>query len=219
MVDRLEIKYSNQTYRVDASRDALEEERKESQDEEGDGQPNDDKFGSLRDGQDLQRLFEKNQLWNRNIQIKVEDIDKIKVLGLNLKTEPSLLKIRIFLYDGAVIPTAIVSVSRSLAFQIRGLKNAAFVDVNMLTKGTVLSVTVPKDENQIDEEITKITGVPREKTLSRTFKMLISKRNWLQKFGLQDPVSKKINNEIIWVYITTIALMTLLSFGVLYLLT
>ena len=218
MVDRVENRFEQpHLYRVDGTRDALEEERsKDGNEGEDEGEP--DNFDKLRDSDDLRSLFNKAHLWQRNIEVKVEDIDKIKVLGVNLKTDPSLLKIRIFLYDGQVIPTAFLSISRELGFKVRSLKDTAFIDVNVLTKERVLRITMPKDESQLDEEITKITGTVKEKTFSQTFKRLISKKSWFERLGVQAPVSKKVNNEIVWVYITVIALITVLSFGIMYLL-
>jgi hypothetical protein len=217
MVDKLDhLKYENQVYRVDAARDALEEEREESQGEDGE-EGKSDNFDKLKDGKELQSLFNKSHLWQRNIAIKTEDIDKIKLIALNINTEPSLLKIRVFLFDGTTIPTAFLSVSRSLALKLRSSKSQ-FIEVNWLTREPVLRVTVPKNERDIDEEITKITHAPKEHTLSQTLKMFVSKKSWLQKLGLQDPVSMQINNEILWVYITIVALISVLSFGVLYML-
>lgn len=215
MVDRID-KIKPDVYRVEETQDPLEEQRKQQeheQTEEEDG----DNFDRLAHKTDWQILFDKTNLWKRNVEVKVEDIDRIQFLGLNFKTNPSLLKIRVFLYDGQVINTAFLSVSRSLALKLRERKKSATIDVNLLTSDPVLHLTIPTDEEQVDEEITRITGGPREKSFSKSFKRLISKKTWMQKLGIQDPVSHGINREILGIYVTVLVVISAISFGILFL--
>lgn len=213
MVDQINKIHDN-AFRVHEAKDSTEEEEQRPSNEEADGEP--DVFDSLANKTNWKILFDKSNLWDRNVEVKIEDIDRIKLLGINLKTNPALLKLRVFLFDGEIINTAFLSVSRSLGLKIKNSKDAS-INVNDLTNERSLWLTLPTDENLLDEEITRITSIPKEVTLSQTFRMLISKRNWMQRFGIQDPVSRRTNMEILWIYVTVVLLIAFGVFTVLYL--
>lgn len=209
MVDHIP-KITDQSFRVHEAKDSTDDEGKKQQDQQDDDQQSDN-FDKLSNKTDWSVLFDQHKLWDRNIEVKVEDIDRIKYLGLNIRSNPALLKIRVFLYDGNVINTAFLSISRSLGLTLKNNLKGSFIDVNQITADTILRLTVPKDEELVDEEITRITE-SKEKTFSRTFKILISKKTWMEKLGIQDPVSKRINNEILWIYLTVFIVVSALAF-------
>lgn len=215
MVDRIE-KVGREGYRVDEARDSTDDQSGNAgTEDQGEGET--DNFKKLANKTDWNVLFDKKDLWRRNVEVKVEDIDKVKLLGVNLKTNPALLKIRIFLYDSTVINTAFLAVSRDVALKFKGASSAS-IDINQLTKESSLWLTMPLNEADVDEEITRITATPKERTFSTTLKLLISKKTWLEKLGIQDPVSKSINREIMGVYITVVTLISAVTFAIVYLL-
>lgn len=215
MVDRIE-KLNPDPYRIQESKDATDDNSGNKQDAESDNDA--DNFDKLNNKTDWQILFDKTDLWKQNTQVKLEDIDKIKLLGVNFKTNPALLNVRVFLFDGNVISSAYLSVPRELALKIKNMPKLSHLDVNMLTRESSLWLTTPKEGIVVDDEITKISHEQHEKTFSQTFKRLISRKNLVQRLGMQDPVSKRVNNEIIWIYLTALVVISAILFGVGYLL-
>ena len=216
MVDRVEKTGAN-PYRVDETKEALDDEGSNNQDQGDENEGDADNFDKLNKKTNWKSLFDKSDLWQRNVEVKIEEIDRIKFLGINLNTNPALLKIRVFMYDGAEIHTAFMAISRVQAMQLKNFNSSAHIDVNLLTTEASLWLTIPHDEAAVDKEITKITkGLPKEWTFSQTFRMLVSRKTWIERLGIQDPVSKRINNEIVWVYLTSLTVASTIFFAVVY---
>lgn len=217
MVDRIEKIFPDR-YRIEGARDALEDQGKQQNgDDEGDEAGSKDSFDKLSDRTDWNILFDQEALWQQNLQIPVEDVATVQFLGINLKTDPSLLKIRIVGRDGKVVPAAYLSVSRYQGLQLKNENKLAILDVKKLTKERVLWLTIPRDEKKVNEEITRLTRQPKEKTFSQTFKHFISRKTWMQRFGVQDPVSKRLNSEILSIYIILLILVSAAGFILIYL--
>lgn len=216
MVDRIE-KMSPDRYRIEGARDALEDEGKNGGDDEGDEAGGKDSFDKLSDRTDWNILFDQEGLWQQNRQVAVEDVATIQFLGINLKTDPSLLKVRVVGRDGQVIPTAYLSVSRYQGLQLKNSEKLAILDVKKLTKERVLWITVPRDEKKLNDEITRLTRQPKERTFSQTFKNFISRKTWLQRLGIQDPVSQRLNSEILSIYVIFLVLLSAAGFILAYL--
>lgn len=215
MADRIDkFDPSAGVYRVDATRDSLEEEKQNQSGEEG--EENQDSFDKLSEKTDWNLLFEKQNLWKKNIKIPVEDIASIKFLGVNIKTDPSLLNIRIALNDGQVLTQAFLPMARMQGFKFKSTPRLSELDVRQITAGPVLNVTIPADEEELNKEITKITLKPKagEVTFSQRVKNLIHRKSLIQKIGLQDPVSKNVNNEIVGIYVTILVVVVVVIFGI-----
>jgi len=218
MVDRVHNKFDpTSLQRVNAARDALEEEKDKGGQDEEDGEGKEDGFDALAEKKNWQVLFDKNSLWKRNIELKVDEIQSVKILGVNIQSDPSLVKMRVFMKDGSDVNTAFMSVSRSVAIKLKGEQRATITDLSLLTKDLSLRVTIPQDEKRVDEEITRITKAAKEVTLSETMKSFISNKTWLERLGFRDPVTKSINTEIIWIYLTIVGVISVLVVGVSYL--
>lgn len=205
---------------VEKTKDALEHQgRGGGQEEEAfEQKEKEDRFGK-RSGKDhLEAIFDKKNAWQKNVDVKVEDVDRVKFLGVNYKTDPSLLKIRIFLFDGSVIDTAFILIARPLALKLKNLTTSAFIDVNMLTRESLLKVIVPTDEAHADDEITRVTYGDSEKSLSKKLKDFIGKRTWAEKMGLKDSLNGEVRLEILAIYATVLLLGLFFVFGGLYLL-
>ncbi len=215
MADRIDKFDPNAgTYRVDATRDSLEEEKQNQGGEDGD--ENQDSFDKISEKTDWNLLFEQQNLWKKNIKIAIEDIASIKFLGINIKTDPSLLNIRIVMSNGEVLTQAFLPIARMQGFKFKSTPRLQEIDVRQITAGSVLNVTIPANEEEFNKEITKITRKPQAKevTFSQRVKNLIHKKSWVQKIGLQDPVSKSVNNEIVGIYVTIIVVVITVMFGI-----
>lgn len=215
MADRIDkIDPNVGAYRVQETRDALEEEKQKQQDEEGE-QDQRDSFDKLSEKTDWRLLFEQQNLWKKNIEIPVEEVATIKFLGINLKTDPSLLNIRIAFHDGHVISQAFLPISRTLGFKFKNVPRLADINIKHITMNSVMKVAIPVDEASLSKEITKITQKPKkEVTFSQRVKNLIQRKSFIQKIGLQDPVSKNVNNEIIGVYATLVVAIVAIIFTI-----
>lgn len=218
MVDQINrITPEPNVYRVDETRDALEEETDKGEQPGEEGQESDN-FNQMMDESDWKDLFGKSKLWQKDIQVKVDEINRIKLLGVNIKSNPAVLKVRLFFYDGNVIETAFLKIPRAVALKFRDIKSASFIDVNQLTKDPVIRVSVPKNTFQVDEEITRITGAAKEKSLSQRLKGFVAKKKLSGRLGILDPLSKHLDNEVLWIYVTIVVVISAITFGLIYLL-
>lgn len=211
MVDRVYNKYGEtQLYRVDATRDSLEEEKGKENPEEGEGEGKPSEFANIKK-KDWQQLVDKNHLWKRNLTLKTEEVRAVKILGLNLKSDPSLIKLRIFLNDGREINTAFMSLERSRALKLQTGHESSVTDLKLLTSDQILRVTIPQDEQRVDDEITRVTKP--EVTLSETIKSLVARRSLLSALGVVDLKTNQVNKEILGIYITAAAVLTVIVFA------
>lgn len=214
MVDRVDKIRFPEVRRVNASEDALEDRKRRGRDNDG---PEDDEdgFNLISDRTDWQILFDQPHLWQQNLELMVDEIRALSFLGVNLKTDPSLLKVRAELHDGSIYDEAYLSVPRSFGMQIKVLSRYSAIPLGKLTSGKSIWLTVPKDKAAVREEITRVTSV--EKSFSRTFKRYLSHKTWLQRLAIQDPVSRRYNVEIIGIYIILFVIFGLFVFGLFYL--
>lgn len=215
MADRIDKFDPNAgVYRVQETRDSLEEEQQNQGDDEGD--ENRDSFDRLSEKTDWNLLFEQQNLWKKNIEIPVEEIASIKFLGVNIKTDPSLLNIRVALNDGQVLTQAFLPIARMEGFKFKSTPRLSDLNIKQITSGAILNVTIPANEEELNKEITKITRKPKtgEVTFSQRMKNLIHRKSLIQKIGLQDPVSKSVNNEIVGIYVTILVVVITVIFGI-----
>lgn len=215
MADRIDKFDPNAgVYRVQETRDSLEEEQQNQGGDEGD--ENRDSFDRLSEKTDWNLLFEQQNLWKKNIEIPVEEIASIKFLGINIKTDPSLLNIRVALNDGQVLTQAFLPIARMQGFKFKSTPRLSDLNIKQITSGPILNVTTPVDEDELNKEITKITRKPKtgEVTFSQRMKNLIHRKSLIQKIGLQDPVSKSVNNEIVGIYVTILVVVITVIFGI-----
>jgi hypothetical protein len=184
---------------------------------EGDGEEKGDAYDKLSEKTDWNILFDKSHLWQQSIDVPIEDVQELKFISVNLKTDPCLLQIRVKLKDGTSYDPAFLSMSRTAGFKLKNQPRLSHLPVGQIVRGRILTLTVPKDEGRVREEITRVTRDPRERTVSYTFKRLVSRRSLLHRLGLRDPVSQRINSEIVWIYLTIGIVVAAFVFGVYYL--
>ena len=214
MVDRVDKIRFPEVRRVNPSDDALEDRNRRGQGQEA-AEEDEDGFNLISDRTDWQILFDQPHLWQQGLELMVDEIRALSFLGVNLKTDPSLLKVRAELLDGSIYQEAYLSVPRSFGMQIKILPRFSPIPLGKLTAGKSIWLTVPKDVAAVREEITRVTRV--EKSFSRTFKRYLSHKSWLQRLAIQDPVSRRYNSEIIGIYTILFVIFGLFVFGLFYL--
>lgn len=215
MVNRIEPVRPSETPgidRVDADGGRSGQEQPEADTEE-----KGDAYDKLSEKTDWNILFDKSHLWQQSVDVPVEDILELKFVTVNLKTDPCLLQLKASLKDGSTYDPAFLSMSRASGLKLKNLPRGSRLPVGQVTRSRVLTLTVPKDEGRVREEITRVTRNPRERTVSYTLKRIVSRRSWLHRLGVRDPVSQRINAEIVWIYLTVLVLLAAFVFGISYL--
>lgn len=116
-----------------------------------------DAYDALHEKTDWHLLFEKSRLWKQNIQIGRDEIADVLFQKINLKTDPSLLRVDIVLKDGATISPAFVSISRGVGFKIKNLKPGEAIPRDIILKDNFLRITIPADPKLfVQEETTQV---------------------------------------------------------------
>src|SRR5687768_4657187 len=104
MAERIDKKGQYEYLRVDSSAETDKDRSQSGQEEDRDSGK--DQFQKLQDKTDWNIFLDKSHLWKKNIQINTEEIDAVIFRKLNLKTDPSLLRVDINLADGGSISPA-----------------------------------------------------------------------------------------------------------------
>ncbi len=128
------------------------ESDKDKESSQGDAQEeHSDHFEAFGERTDWNILFDKSKLWKRNIQVLKEEIQKLIFRKINLKTDPSLLRLDIELIGGEIITPAFVAISRMNAFRIKHLKNGDIIPPDFLIKDGTLTVNIPTNPKLFEE--------------------------------------------------------------------
>lgn len=203
MVERINKISGPDHIRVDESKDATEDDGRKDQggEEEGEGAPpRGDAFDHLRDKTDWKILSEKARSQQKRIEVAIDDVAEMKFLHINLKTNPSLLNLKVRLKDGTSYPSAYFSIARHVALPFQHYQVNARIEAVDLTEANTVTFFVPDVRTDFRDEETRVTHVA-EKTFSQTVKMLVRK-TLLQKIGVQDSETRHANPEIVWAYVT-----------------
>lgn len=216
MVDRISKVSSPDHIRVDESKDATEDEGRqggggvEEGDEEEGLSSSRDGFDRLRDKTDWNVLLEHPRSQQKRVEVAVDDVAELKFLHINLKTNPSLINLKVKLKDGTVFSSAYFSIARHAAVPFQNSRYDSEVDPSDLTEGQVLTFFVPDVRSDFADEVTRVE--PAERTFSQTIKLLV-KKTLLQKIGVQDPETRHANPEIVWAYVTAAVVAASLAFA------
>lgn len=139
MVDRIDkIDGVENYWKLDSSSETDKEKSHQEQDSQ-----KKDAFDSLGEKTDWKALFDKSKLWNHNIQLGRDETKQVLFRKLNLKTDPSLLKVDVELNGGETISPAFLSVSRSIGLQMKDFKNGEAIPLNLIFQGDLLRLTIP----------------------------------------------------------------------------
>ena len=77
---------------------------------------------------------------------------------MNLKTDPSLLRIDIFLKGGEEISPAFLSISRILGLKMKSFNSGDEIPLNLLLVDNVLRITIPANPEIFLKEEINIMG-------------------------------------------------------------
>lgn len=170
--------------------------------EQGQQETGKDAFASLSEKTDWKLFFGKNQLWKKNIQVQKEEIENIIFKKINLKTDPSLLRIDVELTGGEKISPAFLAVPRALGLQLKNLKPGDLIQEKYLMKDNTLRLTVPTNPKWFTEAEKKQKAIPKA-PVDESDEATV-KRNKMSRLGnllaLRDPQTHQIRLETVLVY-------------------
>lgn len=203
-IERIDKTDIPEYWQVAASTEA-HKDKKQNQEESAS-----DHFEALGEKTDWQLLLNKSQLWKKNIQVLKEEIRQVLFRKVNLKTDPSLLRVDIELVNGDVISPAFLLVSRLDAFKIKRLKSGDAIPENFLYRNGALNITIPSDPKLFGDGTVKTTPEPkrsgnklttsesatenRDHAMEATVKSSIDYKKWLQT--LKQPIT----TEMLFIY-------------------
>lgn len=206
MVERIpQIKPVNPA-RVDEAKEAMddEEERRQGGGEDEGG----DEFEKRLDKTDWRLWLDKQGEQLVRMTVPVNDVAQITFNKVNLKTNPSLLNLRVVLRDGAVYRTALMSLARHQAMSFQGMTSGTLLKATELAPSGDLELLIPEHTS---EEITRLTKT--ERTFSQTLKTGIRK-TWMQILGVRDPDTNQTYEEVAWVYVIAFTVIGAIVFGI-----
>ena|SRR3990167_8624927 len=173
-----------------------------------------DAFQALGEKTDWELLFDKSRLWKRGIQVAKDEIEKVIFRKINLKTDPSLLRVDVELKGGETISPAFVSIYRAVGLKIKNIRSGDRVPEEYLLNNNILYITVPsnpklfiEEEKRIGEESKKTFADDGEATVKKTRPAGGKGLAGLIPPGIIDPQTNRLRPEMLLVY--GVALLTL----------
>lgn len=212
MVDRID-----KTERADYWKISSTAETHKDKEQQGESQGK-DAFASLSEKTNWKLLFDKSQLWKRNIQISQDEIQQIIFKKINLKTDPSLLRVDVHLKNGEKISPAFLAVSRHTGLKLKNLNPFDPIPTTyemLLMPEKTLRITIPTNPQMFAEEEKRVDENQKIPPLIEdlTVKNNPSSQKGGTFFGLINPRTHKIRMEMLIVYGVILLTMTLLIGG------
>lgn len=150
-IERIDKTYGPADHaRIDASAESQKDREQKDQEEK-------DSFQNPQDKTDWHLLFEKSKLWKRNVLIEKEEVKAIYFGKINLKTDPSLVRVDIRLANGEMINPGFVSVSRALGLKIKNLKSGDTIPFDTVGFDGKLRVVIPNNPEIFREPVKPAT--------------------------------------------------------------
>lgn len=194
--------------------------------EQGQEEGKRDAFAALSEKTDWQNLFEdKTQAWNRNVQVMQEEIDQIIFIKINLKTDPSLLRVDVELKGGETISPAFLAISRAVGLKIKNLKPGEAIPEEYILQNNILRIIVPTNPKLFRErenQAARKTKAPPKKVAESTEATEATVKHkkaagWSKTLALKDPKTNQIRLEILAGYGIAFLVLLLLIGGFLIL--
>lgn len=233
MVDRIQKPSDTEYLRVEAS--AESEDRGGQDEEEQEEESSTDEFSSFHEKTDWQVLFDKSKLWKKNIALSQDEIEQVIFRKVNLKTDPSLLRVDIVLSDGEVIAPAFMAISRMQGLQVKSIPSGQEIPLNKIFVGHTINITIPTNPELFQEKTPSAIKTSTKKTPSpsptppqtpaknlddtddtvteSTLTSLNPRLNWKDILKPVDPENQKIRLEIVSIYALIAVLLTLIVFA------
>jgi hypothetical protein len=220
MAERIDKTGQYEYLRVDSSA-ASDKDRGQSGEEE-DRDSGKDQFQKFQDKTDWNVFLDKSQLWKQNIEIDIQDIESVIFKNINLKTDPSLLRVDVILTDGGSISPAFIPISRVLALKMKDLKPGEKIPEEFIVKDNVLRITIPTNpEMLVPEAGTRPQQMPSfgDDTDKTVINPPLSwyNRIWI-RLNIKDPITSKIKVEFTLIYFVVFLVLVFLGFGAVFLL-
>lgn len=210
MVDRISKINPHDHLRVDEIGEEEDEARKrQEEEEEEEEKKKSNSFESEKKRMDELLLQEKAYQRHKGPMSRVElaqdEIAEVIFEGVELKTDPSLLRIQLYKKDGQFFKEATLALPRSLAIRYRVLKLGSVLDFqNFLNENAKMVVLIPQEQMSEEASLPEVIE-SHEPSLSQTLKMLL-KKTWPQRLGIKDSQTNRKNQEVILAYVTVLVI-------------
>lgn len=145
MVDRIDKTDRVDTWKIAATAETHKEKEQHSSAQE-------DGYASFSEKTDWRSLFDKSRLWKKDILVSKDQISKVVFRKINLKTDPSLLRVDVHLKTGELIDPAFLAISRALGLKIKNLVPGNSLDYDSLLQAGQLRLTIPSNPALFREE-------------------------------------------------------------------
>lgn len=209
MVERIEKTDRHEYWQVQSSAETHKDRgQKESQQ---------DAYAPLGDHTDWKHLLDKSNLWKRNIQITRADIGRIVFQKVNLKSDPSLLRVDMELSDGSVISPAFLAISRMAALKIKNLNPGDVLSPDQIGAGSTLRITVPTNPEIFKKAERQNAAAPSASTELGDQSDTLAIQKLVRKTGLAGFLKREIRTEIFVAAAISMFVLMLILWGYLYL--
>lgn len=214
MVDRIDKTFQREPWVVESPTESDREKQS------GQGESSQDGYAAFQEKTDWRLLFDQSKLWKKNIQVHDDEIEKILFRKINLKTDPSLLRVDIHLKTGEVISPAFISLSRMNGLKIKHLKSGEEVSSKLLSQDPILRITIPTqpvDQQPPAPPPAEAKQQPADEAGEVTQIHQSVADEWLTRLKIRDPVSHDLRFEIGITYILAFLFIVFMG-GLLFLL-
>ena len=226
MVDRIDKTRLGQledldAYQIEASRDALDEEKQNRQDqsEEDDAPDQPDAFRQQK-SKTLESVHARGSA-PESVELTLRDVKQSWLSDVDLSTDPSVLFLHLQMSNSPDILYVKLNVARSFALPLKAKYANKPLPLRKYFKDNTFWVQILETIQENAEEITRISTAPGkfvspERTLSQTFKFR-THRNFWERIGVIERRSNRVNLEVLLAYIIAFIVFLFLFFGILYL--
>jgi len=213
MVERIEKKEHFEYWQVEASTQTHKDRK------EGEESPH-DQFSQAQETTDWNLFLDKSRLWNKNIQVLHDEIHKIIFQKINLKTDPSLLRIDVHLVGGEIISPAFISIVRRECLKLKNFTAGQEIPVSLLVRNKTLQIITPTNPQQFLEEEKKLQQKPKAPFIALsedTTTVIKPAFKSPATFTIWDKEKHKIKFDVLALYIVTLILTFMFIVGLIWL--
>lgn len=163
MAERIHGLERSNTYRVDAADDSNRQgthdhQQDDDQHEEQKKKLSEDTFSGFDEKTNWKNFLDHSRLWKKSIEIPKHNIDRIYFSKLNIKSDPSLLRVNIRLKDGSSIKPGFVSMSREMAIKCQHLKPGTPMSFETISMEDILRVTLPQESQNFNHQLQNLSN-------------------------------------------------------------
>lgn len=219
MVDRIDKTFQREPWVVESPTESDRDKQSGQEESSQDG------YAAFQEKTDWRLLFDQSKLWKKNIQVHDDEIEKILFRKINLKTDPSLLRVDIHLKTGEIITPAFISLSRMNGLKIKHFNSGEEIPHKLLSPDPILRITIPSQPELFDDknmsESDEQPPAPTPRTTERpqpsdeagevTQIHQSVADEWLTRLKIRDPLTRELHSEMAIAYL--LALLFVLFMG------